>query len=120
MRKEDEAFADIVGQEFGESWTPPAPEPAPAPAPLPDFHLDLYDDDESYREVAGRRLSRPVIGGLGLIGAGLVIAIARLTPLPLPGWIGWVAVACFVAGTSLSLWHVVRRQPPEDDDEPQV
>ena len=55
-----------------------------------------------------------------MVGAGLVIAIARLTPLPLPGWIGWIAVACFVAGTSLSLWHVVRRQPLEDDDEPQV
>jgi len=122
MRDEDETFADIVKQEFDEKWTPPASAPSPPvthdPGPLPDFHLNLYDDDASYQDVPATvwRLSVPVRWGLGLIGAGLLIAIAKMTPLPLPGWIGWLAVACFVAGVIVTLWHVTHTQGPRDEE----
>ena len=123
MRDEDAIFADIVRQEFDERWEPSAlaPQPPPQPPPpMPDFHLELYDDDESYRQVspAAPRLSVATRWGVALIGVGLLIAIGRFAPLNLPVWLGWVAVGCFVAGTSVCLWHVThrpRRDEPDDE-----
>ena len=123
MRDEDEIFAKIVQAEFDEDWTgapPPQPSPVtPEPEPLPDFHLNLYDDDESYRQVSQelRNLSPVTWWALGLVGAGILITIAKFAPLSLPGWIGWVAVACFAAGVALTLWQVTHRAPVEEDDE---
>ena len=118
MRDEDEVFADIVKQEFHEQWTPPAPATQPPPS-MPDFHLNLYDDDESYRQVSTGmpKLSVATRWGIGLIGLGLLIAIGRFAPWHLPIWLGWVAVGCFVAGTTVCLWHVTRRARPDADDE---
>jgi len=117
MRDEDEVFADIVKQEFDEQWTPPAPATQPPP-PLPDFHLNLYDDDESYRQVPAQpKLSVATRWGIALIGLGLLIAISRFTPWSLPVWLGWVAIGCFVAGMSVCLWHVTHRPRTDDDDE---
>jgi hypothetical protein len=122
MRDEDEAFADIIHQEFDEQWTPPrasAPAVPPVdPGPPPDFHLNLYDDDESYREVPPHAwsLSATTLAGLGLVGFGLVITIAKILPLHLPSWLGWVGVASFVAGTAVSLWHLTHTPHEQDDD----
>ncbi|MCL2736195.1 MAG: hypothetical protein FWD75_06140 [Propionibacteriaceae bacterium] len=124
MRDEDQAFAKIVAEEFHEQWKPPVDPPAPAPAPTPDpgpapdFHLDLFDDDESYRQVAhgSWRMSPSMWWGLGLIALGLVITIAKILPWRLPTWVGWIAIASFVAGVSLSLWHLTRHPHPPDED----
>jgi len=123
MRDEDEVFAEIVSKEFNETWTPPPPPVAPAPeapaGPLPDFHLNLYDDDESYREVQPwmGHLSPRTWTGLALVGVGLAISIAKFTPLYLPLWAGWAAVGCFVAGVSIALWELIHRPPSDDDPE---
>jgi len=119
MRDEDETFADIVKQEFDEAWAPApeAREPVRPSVPLPDFHLDLYDDDETYREVphSSRPLSPLTWWGLALIGVGLLLTIGRMTPLDLPIWVGWVAIGCFVAGTGLCLWHLTHRGHVDED-----
>ncbi len=121
MRDEDQAFTEIVQNEFDSQWqpAPPPPEPEVAPPPpQPDFHLNLYDDDESYRQVTaeGRSLSVQTRWGIGLIAAGLLIVIARALPFALPGWVGWLAVVLFVAGVALSLWHLTGRSPLNDED----
>lgn len=124
MRDEDETFADIVKHEFDEQWSPapnPAPSPAPIPSasqPLPDFHLNLYDDEESYREVprAAWRMSRTTSWGLGLIILGVLIAAAKIAPLGLPLWVGWIAVACFIGGAFLCLWYVTHAKTESDDE----
>ena len=128
MRNEDEAFADIVKQEFDEQWDPatePIHEPTPVqpaqpiqPEPLPDFHLNLYDDDESYRQVprTAWSLSTLMSRGLALIGAGLVIALAKIIFTQIPSWIGWIAVVCFIAGTSMCVWHLTHADNHDDDE----
>ncbi len=127
MRNEDDqAFADIVKKEFDEQWVPPAspPKAEPAQPARPDFHLNLYDDEESYRELgrATWTLSKASWWSLGLVAAGLLIAIARVLPWGLPGWLGWIAIGCFVAGVGISLWHLTHRRArrDEDDDQGQV
>jgi len=115
MRNEDEEFASIVKQEFDEQWSPPSP--PPASQPLPDFHLNLYDDEESYRKVphTAWTMSPLMIRGFVAIGLGLVIAILKIIIRELPMWTGWIAVACFIAGTSMCVWHLTHA--PKNDDE---
>jgi len=126
MRDENQEFADIVKQEFDEHWSPPsepppelkrAVQPAPVPQPLPDFHLDLYDDDESYRQVPHTTWTMPPLmsRGLVVIGIGLVIAILKILFARMPAWAGWIAVACFIAGTSMCVWHLTHT--PKDGDD---
>lgn len=122
MSDEDRAFAEIVKQEFDEQWVPaPAPVPDPPqvrPAqPLPDFQLNLFDDDESYRDVPKQNLSFSAVTwwGVGLILAGLLITIGRMSPLRLPLWTGWIAVGCFVAGAVLCLWHLTHAGHIDED-----
>ena len=117
MQEEDEVFADIVQQEFDEHWAPDTP--AASDQPQPDFHLNLYDDDESYRQVpaSGRALSIPSRWGLGLVGLGLLITVARFAQWHLPAWSGWVGVGCFAAGVSVGLWQLTRRRRPDQDEE---
>jgi len=128
VRDEDKTFAEIVQKEFDEQWEPSTPavqppaKPAVTPAaqvegPLPDFHLNLYDDDESYREVPHTtwRMSHIMMWGLSLIVIGIVVAVAKIAPMGLPLWIGWVSVGCFIAGGTLCLWHITHA--PRDDDE---
>jgi hypothetical protein len=121
MRDEDEVFADIVKQEFGQSWTP-APAPAPPAEPVspagPDFHLNLFDDDESYRAVGSAtwQLSRQTRWGLSLIALGLVVTIIKFIAWRLPDWLGWLAVAAFVAGTALCLWRLTHLGHRDDAD----
>ena len=127
MRDEDQKFADIVKQEFDEHWSPPPepiPEPKrvihqspPEPQPAPDFHLNLYDDDESYRQVPSTTWRMPVLMSRGLIviGIGLVIAILKIFFARMPTWAGWIAVACFIAGTTMCVWHLTHT--PKDGDD---
>ncbi|MDR1513830.1 MAG: hypothetical protein LBS56_10195, partial [Propionibacteriaceae bacterium] len=54
-RDDDELFSQIVEREFHEKVAPTRPPrdaatpPAPPPPPAP-FELNLFDDDESYRD----------------------------------------------------------------------
>ena len=118
MRNEDEAFADIVKQEFDEKWTPaPSPEPAKAPEPQDDFHLNLYDDDESYREIPTRwSLSFMTLMGIGFIASGIVIAVVKAFLPRLPGWMGWTGVGCFVIGVAMILWHATHTRSEQDEE----
>jgi fatty acid desaturase len=86
---------------------------------LPDFHLNLYDDQESYRQVSPTvaTLSPVTVWGLGFVGLGILITILRAAGVFLPTWTGWLAIACFILGVSLSLWHLTRHAPTEFDDE---
>ena len=122
MRNEDEEFAEIVKQEFDEHWNPSTPPPVetkhipPPPPPLPDFHLNLYDDDESYRDVqrTAWAMSGLMKKGLVVISVGLVIALIKILVIELPTWTGWIAVGCFIAGTAMCVWHLTHA--PQDDD----
>ena len=125
MSDEDEIFASIVREEFDEQWTPPpaphepaATPPLPPVAPQPDFQLNLFDDDESYREVrkAALAITPTMTWGLILVGVGLLITIARFLPLGVPLWFGWVAIASFIAGASLCLWHLTHATAKPDDE----
>ena len=123
MRDEDEEFADIVKQEFDERWNPPAEPPRepkvsiPQPGPAPDFHLNLYDDDESYREIprTAWKMSPLMSRGLITIAIGLVLAVAKIVFARMPTWTGWIAVACFIAGVAMCIWHLTHA--PKDDDQ---
>ncbi|MDR0849755.1 MAG: hypothetical protein LBN10_12105 [Propionibacteriaceae bacterium] len=130
-------FDAIIAAEFGESKSPaqqPAPiEPAhskPSPpdstAPIPeegktaptdDFHLNLYDDDESYREVATDAWALGPLAGWGVtaITAGIVVAILRLT-MAGPGWLGWVTGALVMCGIGLCIAQAVTGPRDEDSD----
>jgi len=123
MRNEDEAFADIIKQEFDEQWSPPsAPEPElpppPQSQPLPDFHLNLYDDEESYRDVPRTvwKMAPWVKRGLILIAVGVVITFLRIFIPALPIWIGWVAIACFIAGVGMCIWYVTHTHNDDNDE----
>ncbi|MCL1907370.1 MAG: hypothetical protein FWG08_05595 [Propionibacteriaceae bacterium] len=120
MRDEDEVFAEIVGQEFDEQWAPPTTEKAVDPPSHDDFHLNLYDDEESYRQVTmARPLSRTTVVALVFLGLGLVVTVGRFAHLGLPWWAGWCGVGFFVVGVALFLRHV-SRSAVDHDDEPQV
>jgi hypothetical protein len=121
MRNEDEDFATIIKEEFDEQWSPPQPaptEPEPSAPPQqqppstgrPDFHMDIYDDEEGYRQVdrSTWRLSRLSVIGAVLIAVALVIGLARGLRLGLPSWTGWIAVACFLAGIGAWVWHLTQ------------
>jgi len=120
MRDEDQEFASIVKQEFDENWSPPSAPPAPSGSSTPgtpqaDFHLNLYDDDESYRDVpkSSWTMAPLMVSGLAAIGVALIIAILKII-LGLPTWVGWIAVACFIGGTAMCVWHLTHA--PKDDD----
>jgi len=119
MRDEDEVFAEIVKEEFNEQWVRPDPPAADQHQPLPDFHLNLYDDEESYRQIPRNSSHLSVLTdcGLGLLGLGLVITILRIAPLGLPAWLGWVAVGCFVVGVCLCLWRLTHRHDADQSDD---
>jgi len=123
MHDEDEEFADIVKQEFDEHWSPSGappreskPVPPAQPGPAPDFHLNLYDDDESYREIprTAWKMSPLMSRGLIAIAIGLVIAVAKIVFERMPTWTGWIAVVCFIAGVAMCVWHLTH--VPKDDD----
>lgn len=124
MRNEDKAFADIVQKEFDESWTPtpPSREPAPTPAEpveeAPDFHLNLYDDEESYRVVIGKVTLAPMtIWGLGFIGTGVLFSLARFAQVGFPTWVGWIGIGSFILGIGMCLWHTSHAvKDPENDE----
>ncbi len=118
MRDDDQAFAEIVQNEFDEQWKPAPPPAEPAADAQPDFHLNVYDDDESYRQVSpqGRSLSSQTRWGIGLIVAGLLIVVAKALPFHLPDWVGWLAVAMFVVGAGFTLWHLTGRIDDNDEN----
>ena len=113
MPDEDDRFADIVKQEFNEHWDPSSqPEP-----PKPDFQLNLYDDDESYREVSELAwlTNSRTRWGVGLIGLGVAIAVLKLVLSGSPAWIGWASIVSFGAGVGLCLWQATHTPPPDDE-----
>lgn|GEM_PF-1474205 len=122
MRDEDETFAEIVSKEFDEHLTGATPMPSeePTTATPDDFHLNLFDDDESYRHVSyTQTLSRPTIIGLAFLCLGALISVGRFAHLGLPNWAGWVGVGSFILGVAIIVWHVTS-SAPTDRDEPVV
>lgn len=85
---------------------PPAPEPAPAaepryvPDPLPP-------------------LSRPglpaLLGWGGIVFACLAVLLTAFG-VPLPSWVGWLAVTLFVVGFAVLLTRLPRNRPPDAGD----
>lgn len=117
---QDDEFRRIAAREFGEHWQPPAgPPDAPAEAaPGGDFHLNLYDDDESYRQVDPTAWQTGTLSRAGLIAiaAGVIVLILRLLTHG-PTWLGWFSGAAVIAGLGLIIAQaVVSRHPGDDDD----
>ena len=114
MRDEDEEFADIVKQEFNEHWDGGGLGAGSAT----DFHLNLYDDEESYRQVEASAwtITGKMRWGLALIIVGVTAAIAKIAAPQAPAWMGWTGIVSFIVGTGLCLWQVIHT-PARDDDE---
>ncbi|HEY9292891.1 MAG TPA: DoxX family protein [Microlunatus sp.] len=111
----------------------PAPAESDAPGPLPPFHFRLDDvdlteeDDEPVDEVpeseqfvppnpSWPRPSAPVfVGWLGL-GYAIVAMLLIAFGVPLPRFVGWLAVLGFVGGLALLLSRLPRHRPPDGDD----
>ena len=116
---DDDEFRRIAAQEFGEHWEPPVkPPPVPVAAkPADDFHLNLYDDDESYRQVDPGTWHTGTLARAGLIviAAGIVIVILRIIEHG-PGWLGWVSAAAVIVGLGLIIAQAIGRHQSGDDD----
>jgi hypothetical protein len=124
-RDEDELFADIVRREFSERVGPPprvAP-PAPAPPPAAPFELNLYDDDESYRQIPTPALARlSPLARVGLVAlavaliGGLLLAIGR----GVPALVGWIVCGLFGLAVAIGIKQLMRRPGSGDDDDSAV
>jgi hypothetical protein len=119
-------FADIVAREFDErlrpSPAPPAPEslPPPVPPPVP-FELNLYDDDESYRDTAEpagfRRLSLVTRAGVILLAVATVGGMLMVMGIGAPRWMGWLVALLFGTAVAIGIIQMVRRAETRPDDE---
>lgn len=80
--------------------TPPVPDERYVPDPLPPL----------------RRPGAPaIIGWTGVLFAATVVLGAGFG-LDLPGWLGWLAVACFIVGSVVLLTQLPRHRPPDAGD----
>ncbi|MDR0960589.1 MAG: hypothetical protein LBM23_09680 [Propionibacteriaceae bacterium] len=123
-RDDDAAFSEIVAREFNENWSPPPAQPVtppPAPAPPEEFHLNLYDDEESYRAVDpdAFRLAPATRWGLVAVAVGVIVTILLIAGVALPRPIGWLGVFAFAGGVGLCLWQFTHG-PDDSDGEPIV
>jgi hypothetical protein len=120
VRDDDQRFAEIVNQEFDATWdpskTPHSSEQTQGTHD--DFHLNLYDDDETYRDVSEVGRLSPATGiSLGLVGLGLLISLGRFAHLLHSTLMGWCGVGFLTAGVGLFLYHQVTGRSPSNDDE---
>ena len=81
-----------------------------------DFHLNLYDDDESYKEISTDTWAMGPLArwGVGAIMVGIVIAVLRLT-MSGPGWLGWVTGALLMCGIGLCIAQATQGQRDDGD-----
>jgi len=83
---------------------PPPPPPVPAERYVPDPLPPL------------RRPGAPaLVGWTGVLFAAAVVLAAGFG-LDLPGWLGWLAVACFIVGSVVLLTQLPRHRPPDAGD----
>jgi hypothetical protein len=119
-RNDDELFADIVAREFHEDVRPapvPTPPAPPTVAPEP-FELNLFDDDESYRDVphvALRRLSPIARVGFILLAVSVVGGMLLMIGVGAPRWVGWLVAVGFGVAVAIGIRQLLRRHPPDDD-----
>jgi hypothetical protein len=118
-RNDDELFAQIVAREFHEhvdSATPPPPpvEAPPARAPAP-FELNLFDDEESYRQVqpAGFGHLSPIARvGIVVLAISVVGGMLMVLGVGAPRWVGWIVAALFALACAIGIKQMLRR--PDD------
>lgn len=104
----------------------PLPEAKPVRPPF-EFRIDLdapippdpEEPEERYVPPPAPPLPRPTppvfVGWLGICYAILVMFLLAFD-VPLPDWMGWIAIAAFLGGLALLLSRLPRHRPPDDDD----
>ncbi|MDR1077883.1 MAG: hypothetical protein LBL55_04375 [Propionibacteriaceae bacterium] len=110
-RPEDEIFSEIVRREFDQDWRPERPAPEP-------FDLNLFDDDESYRQAPRdlNHLSRLAQVGLILAALGLIcLILALVVPRP-PTVLGWLGGLSWLGAAVIGVYRLLRRDQTDDDD----
>jgi hypothetical protein len=120
--EDDARFSEIVEREFCEYWQPP-PDPTPPPpieseGPEP-FVLNLYDDEESYRQVPPRQfhgLGRAAQLGLGLLAFGVIGLALLFGGVALPRPVGWLIGLSLMAAAAVGIRQLLRRADADDDD----
>ena len=111
----DRAEPGPAGRGLERAWAdehssyPPA-EAAPRPAPEP---------DTAYVPEPLPPLPRPgwvvLLSWIG-IGVAALVVLAAGFGVPLPAWIGWLAIAAFVSGFGALLTRLPRHRPPDAGD----
>jgi len=119
-RNDDELFAQIVEREFHErvdtGVTPPPAAEAPAPAP---FELNLYDDEESYRQVqpAGFAHLSPIArAGIVALAISVVGGMLLVLGIGAPRWVGYIVAGLFAVACGIGIRQMLRRPEDSDDD----
>ncbi len=110
----DGAETTPSGRQFEHAWAEdqPAFVPTETAAPTP-------EPVETYVPEPLPPLSRPgwvaLLSWIGIGIAALVVLAAGLG-MPLPDWVGWVAVTAFIAGFGVLLSRLPRHRPPDAGD----
>jgi hypothetical protein len=92
------------------TFTPPPPKPEPAVETPPEEH---YEPEPL--PPMGRPGARTLVGWIG-IGFAVLVVIGRIVGLPIPIWVGWLAVVGFIGGFGLLVSQLPRTRSPEDGD----
>ncbi len=132
----DRAFADLVA---GYHLTADRTEPAPAPTPSehdtestswadehPLFRYEEPDPEPAPEEVEERFVPPPppplpkpawpvLLAWLGM-GYAVLMVLAVVVGVRLPGWAGWLAILGFVAGFGILVSRLPRSRPPDAGD----
>lgn len=125
----DATFPDDLDDEPAERphWGPLV---SPTTAPVPDLRepagpRDYVPDDEpeelqpeDYKPepVQFGRPSTPAVIGWVCLGVCLAVLFTAIVGVSLPGWVGYLGVACFVAAMGILLWRLPRNRDPSDGD----